>query len=91
MKNLGLAGLLPVVIVLGGCTAMAIKSAGNELADLCAEMGAETRVAPIMAESRGGAFGNVVVSGQCLSPEDEGYEDAMTIEEYRASLGKPPV
>ena len=94
MKNLGLAGFVPVIIALGGCTAMAINSAGNELADYCTEMGeelgVETRIAPKYAGSRGGMFGNVVVSGVCLSPEEEGYEDAMTIEEYRASPKKPP-
>ena len=90
MKITGVAFLLPLSAVLGGCVSTAIDQAGNKLADLCESNGPNTRIASPTAESQGGMFGNVVVTGDCVSPGDEGYEDAMTIEEYRASLGKAP-
>ena len=90
MNRLHIAGLLPVVAALGGCVSMAIDQASNKLADLCEANGADTRIAAPTAESQGGMFGNVVVTGDCVAPGDEGYDEAMTIEEYRASIGKKP-
>lgn len=79
---------LPLAAGLGGCVSMAIDQASNELADTCEARGAGMRIAAPTAESRGGMFGNVVVTGDCLAPGEPGYEDAMTIAEYRANIGK---
>lgn len=88
MKRLYLACLLPLAAGLGGCVSAGYKQAGNKLADLCESNGPDTRIASPTAEEQGGMFGNVIVTGDCVSPGDEGYEDAMTIEEYRASIGR---
>ena len=88
MKKLGLVALLPLLAATSACTSTAINRAGNELADTCEAMAPDTRISAPRAESRGGMFGHVMVTGICLSPEEDGYEDAMTIEEYRASIAK---
>lgn len=90
MKITGVAFVLPLAAILGGCVSTAIEQAGTELADICEARGPDMRIDSPKAESRGGMFGNVVVTGNCVAPEDEGYAEAMTIEEYRASLGKTP-
>lgn len=86
MTRVFLISLLPLAASLGGCVSMAIDQASNELADTCEARGADMRIAAPTAESRGGMFGNVVVTGDCLAPGEAGYEDAMTIAEYRASI-----
>ncbi|WP_370033599.1 hypothetical protein [Qipengyuania mesophila] len=90
MNRLLITSLLPLAAVLGGCVSTGYYQAGNKLADLCESNGPDTRIASPTAESQGGMFGNVVVSGDCVSPGDEGYDEAMTIKEYRASIGKKP-
>ena len=90
MKKFSVAYLLLGVATLSGCTSMAIDRASNELADVCEERGPDMRIASPTAESRGGMFGNVVITGVCVAPEDDGYAEAMTIEDYRASIGKTP-
>ena len=90
MNRLIMAGLVPTVAALAGCVSMATNQASNKLADLCEAKGADARIAAPTAEVQGGMFGNVVVTGDCIGPGEEGYEDAMTIEQYRASIGKKP-
>ena len=89
MKRVFTLALLPGILVLGGCVGMAIEKASNTLADVCEERGPDMRIAAPTAESRGGLFGDVVVTGDCLSPEEEGYADALTIDEYRKQIGSP--
>ena len=84
---------LPLVtgtFALSGCVGMAIDRASNTLADMCEEKGADMRIADPTAESRGGLLGEVVVTGDCLSPDEEGYDEALTIEEYRKRIGQQP-
>ena len=88
MKRITILCLLPVMATLAGCVSMGFDSAANKLADICEAKGPDMRIAEPTAESQGGMFGNVVVTGNCVAPEDEGYADAMTIEEYRAKSGK---
>ncbi|MDG5748276.1 hypothetical protein P8Q88_08785 [Qipengyuania sp. XHP0207] len=90
MKRLYVAGVLPVVAVLGGCATMAIDKASRQLADMCEERGPDRKILAPTSGSRGGMFGTVYAAGDCVSPEHEGYANAMTIEEYRASLKKKP-
>lgn len=88
MRTMSVAGLLPVFAVLGGCVGLAMDRAGDELADVCEARGADMRIASPTAESRGGMFGTVVVTGDCVAPGEEGYDQAMPIAEYRARYGR---
>ena len=65
------------------------KDLGRELAAHCAGYGDDVRIRVKEPELKGGVFGSVVGSAECLRPEDEGYADAMTIEEYLESLETP--
>ena len=73
---------------LSGCVGATKKDLSREIAQQCAAYGDDVRVRVKEPELKGGIFGSVVGSGECLRPGDEGYEDAMTVEEYLASLEK---
>ena len=81
--------LLIAVAASSGCVSMAKKETARELARACAAQGADRRIVASEPISRGGMFGTVVVNGDCLAPGEEGYEDAMTIEQYLESLNTP--
>ena len=51
---------------------MATDHAGDELADVDEARGTDMRIASPTAESRGGLFGMVVVTGDCVPPGEEG-------------------
>lgn len=90
MMKLLSAAAISGAFAVSGCVAMATREASTTLADRCEEYGENTRIRPGSTQSSGGMFGAVTVTGECLSPEEEGYEDAMTIDEYRASIGRKP-
>ena len=71
---------------LSGCVGATKKDLSREIAQHCASYGEDVRVRVKEPELKGGIFGSVIGSGECLRPGDEGYEDAMTVEEYLASL-----
>ncbi|MGB3754204.1 MAG: hypothetical protein WA954_09955 [Parerythrobacter sp.] len=85
---------LPIIIlataVLGGCVGIATDKASNQLADICEERGDNMRIAQPKTGIRGGIIGHVYASGDCIAEGDEGYDDALTIEEYRARIGRKP-
>ena len=86
MKRIGLLACCLAAIELTACVGAAKKDLSRELANQCASYGDDIRVRIKEPESKGGIFGSVVGSGECLRPGDEGYEDAMTVEEYLDSL-----
>lgn len=65
------------------------KDLGREMAAHCAQYGDDIRIRVKEPELKGGIFGSVIGSAECLRPDDEGYESAMTIEEYRETLESP--
>lgn len=86
MKTSTLLPCCALAAALGGCVTMAKNEARTELADTCAAMGDDVRIAAGEPESRGGTFGTVVLTGYCLSPGEDGYDDAVPVDEYRASI-----
>lgn len=88
MKHAAFLVSLVAAAGLGGCVAVAKNEVGKEFARVCAEKGADNRVVPGEYVSRGGMFGTVSMTGDCLAPGDEGYEDAMPVEEYLDSIGR---
>lgn len=81
---------MSAAFMLSGCVAMATEEASRTLAERCASAGEEARIAPDEPIGQGGMFGTVTVSGKCLLPGEPGYDEAMTIEEYRATIGRKP-
>ena len=73
---------------LSGCVGATKKDLSREIAQHCASYGDDVRVRAKEPELKGGIFGSLVASGECLRPGDEGYEDAMTVAEYLASLNR---
>ena len=88
MKRMALVACCIAATALGGCVAATKKDLSRELAMQCASYGDDIRVRIKEPELKGGVLGSVVGSGECLRPGDEGYEEAMTVDQYLASLGK---
>ena len=88
MKHAAFLVSLVAAAGLGGCVAVAKNEVGKEFARVCVEKGADNRVVPGEYVSRGGMFGTVSMTGDCLAPGDEGYEDAIPVEEYLDSIGR---
>ena len=86
MKTFTTAALLVAALSLGACVSGTKKDLSREMAAHCAQYGDDVRIRVKEPELRGGIFGSVVGSAECLQPEDEGYASAMTIEEYLESL-----
>ena len=82
MKRSGLLACCFAAISLTACVGATKRELSRELAQQCASYGDDIRVRIKEPESKGGVFGSVVGSAECLRPGDEGYEDAMTVEEY---------
>ncbi len=78
------AFLTCALISLSSCTEMATRNAQRGLAERCEARGENMRIIPDEPVKEKGLLGYVSASGNCLAPGEEGYEDAMTIEEYRA-------
>ena len=89
MKTILIAACAVTALTLSGCVAAAKKDIKRDIAEHCASYGDDVRVRAKEPELKGGVFGSVVGSGECLRPGDEGYEDAMTVEEYLASVKTP--
>ena len=86
MKRMGLLACCLAALPLAACVGAAKKDLSRELANQCASYGDDIRVRIKEPESKGGIFGSVVGSGECLRPGDDGYGDAMTVGEYLDSL-----
>ena len=88
MHKFSIVACFVTAAALSGCVGATKKDLSREIAQHCAAYGDDVRVRVREPELKGGIFGSVIGSGECLRPGDEGYEDAMTVEEYLASLDK---
>ena len=86
MHKCSIVACFVTAAALSGCVGATKKDLSREIAQHCASYGDDVRVRVKEPELAGGIFGSVVASGECLRPGDAGHEDAMTIEEYLASL-----
>ncbi|GAB5348951.1 hypothetical protein TMRO357_02623 [Alteriqipengyuania sp. 357] len=87
-RNYAFACILGAVIT-SGCVYTSKKDLSRMIAQECASYGDDVRVRIKDPELKGGIFGSYVGTGECLRPTDEGYEDAMTPDQYLKSLEEP--
>lgn len=74
--------ILLSALTLGGCATLAKQEVRKEGEAQCKRKG------KVFVEhdlnSQGGLFGTVMVSGQCLGPDDPGYAEAIAAKEVGA-------
>ncbi|MGB3738110.1 MAG: hypothetical protein WA948_02030 [Pontixanthobacter sp.] len=78
--------IVGTLAVTGGCVEMAMRDVRAEAVAQC-EMEGKTFFERD-AINKGGMFGTVSVTGQCLGPDDEGYAEAVENARER-TLGTP--
>lgn len=76
------AAILLSALTLSGCATMAKQQVRKEGAAQCKRDG--KIFVERNASSQGGLFGTVMVSGQCLGPDDPGYADAIAAKKAAA-------